>query len=159
MKYHLQERGSFNIVGIKELINCNDEFDQSKEIDRFWTQISQDGMIDRLLSLNSGQISGLIGATVNYIHEKNQIEYWVAVDSNEQSPEGLNSFEVPASKWAIFEVVGPVADVVPATWKKIYSEWFPSSDYEHSGAPSLEVYKSADPTSLMAKTEIWIPIK
>src|SRR5690606_39446660 len=110
MKYQLQEHGSFNIVGIKELINCNDGFDQSKEIGRFWAQISQDGMIDRLLSLNSGQISGLIGATVDYIHEKNQIEYWVAVESNEKSPEGLFSFEVPASKWAVFETVGPVAD-------------------------------------------------
>nr|WP_307860575.1 GyrI-like domain-containing protein [Paenibacillus cisolokensis] len=43
--------------------------------------------------------------------------------------------------------------------EKIYSEWFPSNSYEHGDAPSLEVYKSPDPTSPVAKTEIWVPVK
>ena len=96
---------------------------------------------------------------MNYSEEDNEIEYWVGTDYIGNTPDGLAAYEVSAAKWAIFEALGPVADVVPETWKKIYSEWLPSSDYKHSGAPSLEVYKSSDPTSPTAKTEIWIPVK
>lgn len=159
MNYQLKELDAFQIVGVKESFNCDDEFSQSMEIGRFWAQIGQDGTIDKLLGLNNGHISGLIGATVNYSEEDNEIEYWVGTDYKGNTPDELVSNEVSAAKWAIFEAVGPVADVVPETWKKIYSEWFPSNNYEHSGAPSLEVYKSPDPTSPTAKTEIWVPVK
>ena len=60
---------------------------------------------------------------------------------------------------AVFQVKGPVGVAVPAAWKNIYSEWFPSNGYDHAGAPSLEVYKSSDPTSSEAITEIWVPVK
>lgn len=159
MNYQFMERDAFQIVGVKESFDCSEEFDQSKGIGRFWAQIGQDGTIDRLLSLNNGQISGLIGATVNYNEEDNEIEYWVGTEFKGNTPDGLVGYEVSSAKWVIFEAVGPVANVVPEIWKKIYSEWFPSNDYEHSGAPSLEVYKSPDPTSPTAKTEIWVPVK
>ena len=153
------ERDAFKIVGVKETINCNEDFSQSREIGRFWGQVSQDGTIERLAGLNNGQISGLIGATVDYSKENNEIEYWIAAEFIGDTPNGLSSFEIPAAKWVIFEAVGPVIDVVPEMWKKVYSEWFPSNDYEYGSGPSLEVYKSPDPTSPTAKTEIWVPVK
>lgn len=159
MNYHLKERDAFQIVGVKKLFECNEEFDQSREIGYFWAQLGQDGTVDRLQRLANGEIPGLIGATLSYNEETNQIEYWVAAEFSGDMPNGLLSYELPSTKWAVFEAEGPVADVVPETWKKIYSEWFPSNDYEHSGGPSLEVYKSPDPTSPTAKTEIWVPVK
>lgn len=159
VNYQLQERDGFQIVGVKKLFKCDDELSQSKEIGRFLSQIGHNGTIEQLMELNNGEISGLIGATVDYSEEDNEIEYWVGTNFKGNTPDGLASYKITAAKWAIFETVGPVADVVPETWKKIYSEWFPSNDYEHSGAPSLEVYKSPDPTSLTAITEIWVPVK
>ncbi len=159
MNYQLMERDAFKIVGVKKVINCNEDFSQSREIGRFWGQVSKDGTVERLAGMMNGQISGLIGATVDYSKESNEIEYWVAVDFRGDTPEGLYSYEVPAAKWAIFEAVGPVDDVVPGAWKKIFSEWLPSNGYEYSWGPSMEVYKSPDPTSPTAKTEIWIPVK
>lgn len=159
VNYQLMERDAFQVVGVKESLICDGETSPSQEIGRFWAQVGQDGIIDRLLGLNNGQISGLMGVTVDYSEENNKLEYWVATESKENPPDGLFSYEVPAAKWAIFEVVGPVVDVLPKTWQKIYSEWFPSNDYEHNGTPSLEVYKSLDPTSPTAKSEIWVPVK
>ncbi|MDA3129445.1 GyrI-like domain-containing protein [Aliibacillus thermotolerans] len=160
MKYHMMERDDFQIVGVKESFECNETFDQSKEINRFWSQLGQGGTIDQLLRLNHGEIAGLIGATIAYHEENDQMEYMVAVESSSGDiPDGLFKYELPSTKWVIFEAAGPVMDVVPKLWKQIYSEWFPSNDYEHSGAPSLEVYTSPDPTSSTAKTEIWVPVK
>ena len=159
MNYQLMERDAFQVVGVKESLICDGETGPSQEIVRFWAQVGQDGTVDRLLGLNNGQISGLMGVTVDYSEENNKLEYWVATESRESPPDGLFSYEVPTAKWAIFEVVGPVADVLPKTWQQIYSEWFPSNDYEHNGTPSLEVYKSLDPISPTAKSEIWVPVK
>lgn len=159
MNYRIVERNAFQIIGVKKNIECSEEFNQSIGINRFWAQLGQEGTIDSLLRFMNGEINGLIGVTVNYDKEKNQIEYWVGVESSDVSPEGFLQYELPASKWAVFEVVGPVIKVVPETWKKIYSEWFPSNNFEHSGASSLEVYKSPDPSSESAITEIWVPVK
>lgn len=159
MNYRIVERNAFSIIGVKETFDCSEEFNQSIDINRFWAELGQKGTIDRLLSFMNGEINGLIGATVNYDEVKNQIEYWIGVESSNSAPEGFLQYELPLSKWAVFEVVGPVAKVIPETWKKIYSEWFPSNDFEHSGAPSLEVYKSPDPSSESAITEIWVSVK
>lgn len=159
MNYQLKEREAFKIVGVKKKIYCDENFNQSIEIGKFWSEVGQDGTLDRLVGLINGQISGLIGATVDYSKKNNELEYWVAAESTGDTLDGLSSYEIPASKWAIFEVVGPVAEALPKTWKKIYSEWFPSNDYEYGGGPSLEVYKSSEPASSTAQSEIWVPVK
>lgn len=158
MKYQILDRKSFQIVGVKEKFDCEDN-NQSIEINRLWSQIAQDGTLNRLLELNNGEISGLIGATIDYSKVDEKIEYWIGTEYEGEIQEGLLSHKVPAARWVIFEAVGPVIEAVPEAWRKIYSEWFPSNDFEHAGGPSLEVYKSADPTSATAKTEIWVPIK
>ncbi|KEF36763.1 hypothetical protein M670_04014 [Schinkia azotoformans MEV2011] len=32
-------------------------------------------------------------------------------------------------------------------WKRIYSEWFPSSGYGHGNGPEIEVYLEGDATA------------
>ena len=67
--------------------------------------------------------------------DTNELQYWIAAGSNEKTPNTFSTYEVPAAKWAVFEVVGLVAVSVPDTLKKVYSEWFPAHDYQQIGAP------------------------
>ena len=53
-------------------------------------------------------------------------------------PEGLTALDIPASRWAVFEVNGPMPDAMQESWKQIYSQWFPASGYQQAGAPSLK---------------------
>ncbi|MDZ7543344.1 AraC family transcriptional regulator, partial [Clostridium perfringens] len=66
---------------------------------------------------------------------------------------------IHASRWAVFEVHGPMPDAMQNAWKQIFSEWFPSNSYQHTGAPGIEVYSDEDPSSPNLYSEIWIPIK
>lgn len=109
---------------MKKAFECNEEFDQTKAISRFWAQIGQDGTIDRLLGLNDGQITGLIGATVDYNERGNEIEYWIGTEFKGNTPDGFDRYEVSSAKWAVFEAVGPVTVVVPETWKKYIQSGF-----------------------------------
>ncbi|WP_411764328.1 GyrI-like domain-containing protein [Bacillus atrophaeus] len=53
----------------------------------------------------------------------------------------------------------PLPGSVQQTWDRIFSEWFPSTGYEHAEAPELEAYPaSGDIHASDHRTEIWIPV-
>ncbi|EKN68664.1 transcription activator effector binding protein [Schinkia azotoformans LMG 9581] len=62
-----------------------------------------------MLALNSGEITGLIGMAVDYSNERNELKYWIAVEGKGNLPDNFSTFDVPAAKWVVFEVVGPYA--------------------------------------------------
>ena len=160
MEYRIVEREAFQVVGVKRELPCSaDGASPAPAIGRFWAELNQDGTVGRLSQLIDGDIDGVIGITANYDEGRNVIDYWIGVERRGDVPKRFSSTDVAASKWAVFEVYGPVSDAMPQTWKKIYSEWFPSNTYEHNGSASLEVYKSDDPTKRDAYSEIWVPIK
>jgi AraC family transcriptional regulator len=43
-------------------------------------------------------------------------------------------------------------------WGRIFSEWFPTSGYEHAEAPEVEWYSNGDMSASDYKSEIWIPV-
>lgn len=160
MEYRIVEKDAFQVVGVKRELACSaDGASPAPAIGQFWAELNGNGTVNQLTQLINGDIKGALGITANYDEEKNVIDYWIGVERHGDVPEGFSSTEVPASKWAVFGVRGPVMDAMPQTWKKIYSEWFPSNTYEHTGAASLEVYTDADPTKPDAHSEIWVPIK
>ncbi|MGY3187734.1 AraC family transcriptional regulator [Lysinibacillus sp. TE18511] len=160
MKYKIVEKEKFQVVGVKRTFNCQNG-ENMRGIPQFWDEINSEGMDNRLFTLNNGEIKGVLGVCVpNAGEEKNGlIDYWIATDHIGDVPENLLAMEVPASKWVVFEVHGPMPDAMQNTWKQIYSEWFPSNPYEPTGTAELEVYSDEDPFSPDLYSEIWIPIK
>ncbi len=156
MNIRIEERPAFKVVGVKEEISLKDGANLW-EIPKFWERVNLDGTAKKISDLRPNELDGLVGICTNVRDQR--MDYWIGVATTEVTPLEFEEVVIEAQIWAVFEVVGPVADVLPKTWQNIYSEWFPSNDYEHSSAPSLEVYKSLDPTSPTAKSEIWVPIK
>lgn len=46
-----------------------------------------------------------------------------------------------------------------SVWPRIYTEWFPSSGYQHAAAPELVWSEHRDITDPNFRNEIWIPIE
>ena len=159
VKYRIEEREIFQVVGIKRTYSCKSE-ENTKGIPVFWQDVNKDGTDDLLFQLNNGEIKGVLGVCVadKNFKENSLIDYWIATEHVGSVPEKLDSIEIPASKWAIFEVHGPMPDAMQKAWKEIFSEWFPSNSYKHAGTPELEVYTDEDPSSPDLYSEIWIPI-
>ena len=90
--------------------------------------------------------------------EADDIEFSYAIGV--ELPEGASAgkFEkkqVPAQQWAVFNCT---LDNLQDVTKRILSEWFPSTGYEHDNAPELEVYlpeKAGQPM----QCELWMPVK
>ncbi|MEC0125194.1 AraC family transcriptional regulator [Paenibacillus pabuli] len=154
MNYKIVEQAEFMLVGIKQAFSYVDG-ENIRGIAKMWQEAYTSGTEDRLFELNNGEIEGLLGVCVdqNEIQEK-QMEYWIATAYEGEVPSGLLSFTVPASKWSVFEVQGPMPESMQSLWKQIITEWFPSNPYEHAGIPELEVYPGPN-----QPPQIWIPIK
>lgn len=97
---------------------------------------------------------------MNYrIEEKGELDHYIGVATANECPDNLTQLEVPASTWGVFEAVGPFPDTLQNVWGRIYSEWFPSSNYEQSEGPEILWNESKDVTSPTFRSEIWIPIR
>ncbi|SFF57098.1 transcriptional regulator, AraC family [Halobacillus alkaliphilus] len=159
MVYHMVEKGPIQVVGMKRELSCENGENQ-RVIPKLWEQVNEDGTSEELNKLNDGDIQGLLGVCVDKSHvQANLMDYWIAAAHKGEMPEHFSNLELPASKWAVFEVHGPMPLSIQKVWKQIYSEWFPSSGYEHAGTPDLEVYSADDPFSKDYYSEIWIPVK
>ncbi|MDM8102842.1 MULTISPECIES: AraC family transcriptional regulator [Bacillaceae] len=156
MQVKIVEREGFQIVGFKQEFSLVNE-ENLVGIPKMWDKINGEGTDERLFKLNNGPVEGVVGVCVEI--DSGSIDYWIGTAHEGSAPNGLSTLEIPESKWAVFEVHGPMPDAMQKAWKQIFSEWFPSSGYKHAGAPELEVYSDENPSSPDLYSEIWIPVK
>lgn len=160
MRYKIVEKEAFQVVGVKRefsLVNGENQ----REIPKMWDEVNGSGQDKELYRLNNGQLKGILGVCVDNREGQSQekMDYWIAVDHIGELPDGLESLSIPSSKWAVFEVHGPMPHSMQNVWKQIFQEWFPSHPYEHAGTPDIELYSEENPFNSDYYSEIWIPLK
>lgn len=160
MNYRIEEKDAFRIVGIKKRVPII--FDGiNPEIAAMWKSLDGD-TINKLKKLSNVAPMGLISASTNFsegrMEEKGELDHYIGAATTKECPNNLSELEVPASTWAVFEAVGPFPDTLQDVWGRIYSEWFPSSNYEQIEGPEILWNEHKDVTSPTFKSEIWIPV-
>ena len=165
MDYRIEKKPSFMAVGkVKEFsteMNSN-----KKEIPMFWTDCYKDGTIDELITI-SGQTqkpitgNGLIGwcSSKNCPQEVN-FEYAIGTETNaDYNNCELTRITIPAYTWAIFKCVGTMPNAIQNMWTRIYSEFFPQSEYKVIEDIDFEYYPEGDNSKDSYISEIWIPVE
>lgn len=88
-------------------------------------------------------------------------EKWAAVEVHQTGkiPAGMEVLVIPAGLYAVFLHKGPASEG-ERTFRYIFAEWIPNSEYEIDDRPHFEIlgaaYKNNDPES---EEEVWIPIR
>ncbi len=127
-----------------------------EELRHFWGSASRAGDIERLLSLVDGASpQGILG--VNAV-QKGEPVYCIAVASSEGTPDWADEILVPRGSWAVFECIGPCDVATAEHYRRIYTEWLPTSGYELAHDVCLEVYPRGDFSSAAYRSEIWMPV-
>ncbi|CAM5714566.1 putative HTH-type transcriptional regulator YdeE [Streptomyces afghaniensis 772] [Streptomyces afghaniensis] len=158
MKVKVVEKEAFTIVGMKKSYTFKED-ENLREIPKLWDEVNKNGTVNELLMLTRGEIPGVLGVCVEESEAAGKdMDYWIAVATEDKS-EKYDQLVISASKWAVFEVNGPMPDSMQKVWKQIYSEWMPSSGYQQAGFISFERYTDDDPSSENCYSEIWIPVK
>lgn len=82
-------------------------------------------------------------------------------ESGLKASEEYKVVDIPKLKWAVFTTEEHIPDQTVAQiqnlWKRIYTEWFPTSSYEPLSGPQFEMYGIAE--SGMPYCEVWIPVE
>ncbi|EJR68519.1 hypothetical protein IIO_00047 [Bacillus cereus VD115] len=160
MNYRIEEKDSFRIIGITKRVPI--VFNGvNEEIASMWKSLNPES-IQTLKMLSNMEPNGIISASTNFsegrMEEKGELDHYIGVATTKDCPEQFAQLEVAASTWAIFEAVGPFPDALQNVWGRIYSEWFPSSNYELAEGPEILWNESKEVSSPNFRSEIWIPV-
>jgi AraC family transcriptional regulator len=160
MNYRIVEKDAFHIVGVKKRVPLIYE-GVNPEIAAMWQSLNMD-LISELKGLSNVEPRGLISASTNFserLAENSELDHYIGAATTNECPDHLKKLEVVASTWAVFEAVGPFPETLQNVWGRIYSEWFPSSNYEQTEGPEILWNADKDTTSPTFRSEIWIPVK
>lgn len=160
-KPRIIERPAFQVVGKKTWIAGQD----NALFGRFWEQCRAEGLFEvfeQLGGLRPGPQTGGVTLGVSCVAQdpsKREFHYLIAIEST-SSADGLETYTIPASQWAVFECHGPVPDAIVQAEMYAFMEWLPHSDYVHAHAPEMEVYPPGpDGSSEESYCEFWLPVR
>lgn len=150
MNYRIEQKNSFAVVGVKQRFSHVDGLGES--IGKMWSETPGE-TIAQIAELGNGLVGVYSG-----MYEDNTTDYYIAAITEKDTPDTLVKLEIPTLTWAIFEIIGPMPTAMAEIWGRIFSEWFPTSGYEHAEAPEVEWYSNGDLSAFDYKSEIWIPV-
>lgn len=155
MNYKIVDKGSFKVIGKQRRITMVDG-ENFKQVPEFWYDCMKDGSHQWICS-KAGKL-GVLGICKDF--GKDEFNYMIGVEEIKDTlPKGYISASIPAATWAVFESVGALPEAIQDLTRRIFTEWLPSTGYQHDCAPELEVYSLGDTSSANYRCEIWIPIK
>lgn len=161
MKYRIEEKGAFIIVGIMKRVPIIFE-GENPEIKAMWKNLDKE-TIGKLKELSNTEPRGLIQASTNFsegrMEEQGELDHYIGVATTKDTTENYDQLDVPATSWAVFEVEGPFPETLQTTWGRIYAEWFPEADYELAQGPEILWNEDKDISSPKFNCEIWIPVQ
>jgi AraC family transcriptional regulator len=160
MNYKIVEKEAFEFFG-KDFKTSVIDGKCYKEIPEFWNKCVNDGTAAEIIKTAGKSEKGLLDTGIIYAHNGSDgtMRYMMACDMpNKIIPDYFTVLKIPALTWAVFDVDWHGDDsAIHEVWKKIGTEWFPTSNYEHADAPEMERYYG-DRDSDNNKCEIWIPV-
>jgi AraC family transcriptional regulator len=163
MDCRIVQKPAFDIVGkSRKFPEAGEE--SLAEIPRFWDEFMN--------SKNGGKV--LVGLTENILSHTvtgsqslgismcraGAEEFTYAIGMEARVGTDIKDFEiihVPATRWAIFDSIGPMPDAIQEVTRRIFSEWFPATGYAHPEY-ELEVYLPGDPGSKNYHCQVWIHV-
>ena len=153
MNYRIETKAAFRIVG--KPFPLSREIEQNfLEVPQMWQETVLDGTLEKIISLMNGEPQGVLG--VSACSDEEEWRYYIAVSSSAEIDNSLEEYTIPSCTWAIFPGAGTGRSIQELE-KRIVTEWLPTSGYEFTYGPDVEVYFNPDPQNTVY--EVWVPVK
>jgi len=162
-QYRIVQRPAFQVVGKKTWISGPD----NSLFGQFWERCTAEGLLEvfkQITCFQPGPHTGGVTLGVSCVEQdpaRREFYYLIGIETPQDCTAlGLESYQVPASRWAVFECHGKVPDAIVQAEMYAFTEWLPASGYVHANAPEMEVYPPESDGSSEDKTcEFWLPIR
>ncbi|MEK4848668.1 AraC family transcriptional regulator [Paenibacillus sp. FSL H7-0756] len=162
MNYRMVEEKGCLVIG-KEVVVHKDAY---TEIPAFVEKIWNDGTHDRINECAGRPAGSLLFGYYYDFREDGTKRYLMGTElpEGQDVPEELDHLTVLDQTYAVFESRDSFSGdtelglAILDVWRRIYSEWFPSSGFEQVEGPCLEKYYWTDDTHEESICEVWIPV-
>ena len=161
MNYRIEKKDKIDVI-VKKKSFSNDVEQNNRQLPNYWDDCRKDYTIDSLYkyAAESGVFGGALIGICGEDADKNEVTYAIGVEYNGSDiTDELSVEQIPACTWAIFESVGPIPTAFQTLLHKVYSEFFPTSEYHPCGSLDIQVYPNGNMQSPQYKCELWIPVE
>lgn len=163
MDYRMETKGAFKIICKKINVSCNKEL-TTTEISDFWRECGADGTISALckyIPKNNIFDRCIIGASFGKDATDTNFPYAIGVhyNGNPVMEKEFTVEEIPAHTYAVFKCTGTIPEAFNKLYQQIYSEFFPTSEYQPCGGTDFEAYPSENVSDPNYTCEIWIAVE
>lgn len=151
MEYRIENIDfELRIIGKSKAVKTNRAF---TTIPKLWSCAKKDGFMQKLIDMSwenpKCKLEGLLGVCGKEAAITDEtFDYFMGVRYEEEAPRDMEALIIPQSTWAVFP------NVVEA-WKRLYSEWIPTSGYEFANLPCIECYYGP---KHKPRHELWVPV-
>jgi len=154
MNYRIEELQGFSIVGIQERVDTNDAF---QVVPGLWTNAAKEGLFEKLWEIRRDDhpMRGILGVCADGDFGRNEEFFYIMsiVSSEQVPPEGMLRRDFQEATWAVFEAEGG-PEGIAEIWKRLYTEWVPTSGYDLANLPAVECYLPPEEN----RNELWVAV-
>lgn len=157
LNYRIEEKAGLDMFGVSTRITAADE-NPFIEIPEFWTKCISDGTVDRIRKAAGLGENGQIHAVL-YDRQVETFSYMIGYFMpKDDLAAGFEKISFPPLTYAIFStgIYPDGQSGIHDLWKRIWSEWFPTCNYEPVEGPEFEM--TYDRGKGMYEMEVWIPV-
>ena len=155
MNYRIEKREAFDVFGIYTEISTDQE-KAFAQVPMFFKRCDDDGTTDTINHL-LGRFDDNYTISALYDYSETKFKYMLCnyLPKGLSIPARFTTLSVPATTWTIFDVPGCE---MQSFWKRIWTEWFPTSEFEAMEGIQFEMYYGLA-NHKNGFGEIWIPVK
>jgi AraC-type DNA-binding domain-containing proteins len=148
MDYRVVEQKTFRVLGIRRTTPYGGGT---------WGIVKSDGTYDKMKEI-SGHMCDL-GLCFGFDSEGND-DYMCGIAYDGEDIPGFDYYQYPDVTWLVFTAKGTISGgVLGQTWKRIYGEFMPQSEYKQQDLPTIEKYIEWNESSDVCNVEIMIPVQ
>ncbi|BBF44912.1 transcriptional regulator, AraC family [Lachnospiraceae bacterium KM106-2] len=157
MKYRIEKMDAFRLAGVsKEITTVNNQ--NFEIIPKMWDDFMKNGECEKIAGVNGHPMEEeMYGVCYDFHFDQEQFRYMIAAKPDNEISEGLEGLDIPEFTWVKFECMGAAG--IQDVFKRMFTEWFPTSGYEHADGPEIEYYPIENMNHPDYKCEVWIPIQ
>ncbi|MCL2249200.1 MAG: AraC family transcriptional regulator [Oscillospiraceae bacterium] len=178
MDYRIETKEGFQVYGVEEIFNEDvglpsimgtDTSDAGhRKPSDLWEDSLENGMHQKLED-SAGELPAFVGSELSKVHAvcdyretgEGTFPYMLCAFNTQSSDTGgFTIVDIPAHTWAIFPS-GNVkwddfGDTIGNMYKRFFTEWIPTSEYEQVGSLDMELYGGDDEHGYV---ELWFAVQ
>ncbi|MCX5215286.1 AraC family transcriptional regulator [Kitasatospora sp. NBC_00240] len=160
MRYRIVEKEPFRVVGRKARLPLVHEGVNAGAAAHLASLDEQ--AIVRMKQLAGQEPQGILSAVVYLTDSREEgaeADYWIGVVTRPGAAvEGLDTLDVPAGTWAVFDNHGPYPSALQELWRDVFTQWFPSNPYTSRTGPELLRTRPVE-VGTETDSQLWIPVE